>query len=79
MLTTECFSDWETALRVTDMARKAGNYDEYHLEWLKDPENAAAFINAVIEDSDREAFLLALKDVAQAQGGTTATGGMKCR
>jgi probable addiction module antidote protein len=55
-----------------DMARKTGNYDEYHLEWLKDPQNAAAFINAVIEDSDREAFLLALKDVAQAQGGMTA-------
>jgi hypothetical protein len=49
------------------MARKTGNYDEYHREWLKDPQNAAAFINAVIEDSDREAFLLALKDVAQAQ------------
>ncbi|MEI6127354.1 MAG: addiction module antidote protein [Pseudomonadota bacterium] len=54
------------------MSRKTGNYDEYHLEWLKDPQNAAAFINAVIEDSDREAFLLALKDVAQAQGGMTA-------
>jgi hypothetical protein len=39
------------------MARKKGNYDEYHLEWLRVPENAAAFINAVIEDSDREAFL----------------------
>ena len=54
------------------MIRKTGNYDEYHLDLLKDPENAAAFINAVIEDSDREAFLLALKDVAKAQGGMTA-------
>jgi len=54
------------------MTRKTGNYDEYHLEWLKDPENAAAFLNAVIEDNDREAFLLALRDVAQAQGGMTA-------
>ena len=27
------------------MIRKTGNYDEYHLDWLKDPENAAAFIN----------------------------------
>ncbi|MBW4057145.1 MAG: hypothetical protein HIU83_17505 [Proteobacteria bacterium] len=49
------------------MTRKTGNYDEYHLEWLKDPENASAFLNAVIEDKDRESFLLALRDVAQAQ------------
>jgi len=54
------------------MTRKTGNYDEYHLEWLKDPENAAAFLNAVIEDDDKDAFLLALRDVAQAQGGMTA-------
>jgi DNA-binding phage protein len=55
------------------MTRKTGNYDEYHLEWLKDPENAAAFLNAVIEDDDHETFLLALRDVAQAQGGLKAT------
>lgn len=54
------------------MTRKTGNYDNYHLEWLKEPENAAAFLNAVIEDNDREAFLLALRDVAQAQGGMSA-------
>ncbi|MBL0225435.1 MAG: putative addiction module antidote protein [Geobacteraceae bacterium] len=54
------------------MTRKTGSYDEYHHEWLKDPENAAAFLNAVIEDNDREAFLLALREVAHAQGGMTA-------
>ncbi len=54
------------------MARKTGSYDEYHLEWLKDPANAASFLNAVIEDNDKEAFLLALRDVAQARGGMTA-------
>ncbi len=68
MLITECFSDWQAALRIKDMARKTGNYDEYHLEWLKDSENADTFLSAVIEGSDREAFLLALKDVAQAPG-----------
>lgn len=56
-------------LEDNSMTRKTGNYDEYHLEWLKDPENSAAFLNAVIEDNDREAFLLALRDVAQTQGG----------
>ena len=55
------------------MTRKTGSYEEYHLEWLKDPENATAFINAVIEDSDREALLLALRDVAKAQGETRDT------
>lgn len=55
-----------------NMTRKTGNYDEYHLEWLKDPANAAAFLNAVIEDNDKDAFLLALREVAQAQGGMTA-------
>lgn len=56
------------------MTRKTGNYDEYHLEWLKHAENAAEFLNAVVEDNDREAFLLALRDVAQAQGGMLAHG-----
>lgn len=51
------------------MTRKTGNYDEYHLEWLKDPENASAFLNAAIEDNDREAFLLALREVAQVKVG----------
>jgi probable addiction module antidote protein len=57
---------------MTAMTRKTGNYDEYHIEWLKDPANAAAFLNAVIEDSDKDGFLLALRDVAHAQGGMTA-------
>lgn len=54
------------------MARKTGNYDEYHLEWLKNPANAAAFLNSVMEDNDREAFLLALCEVVQVQGGMLA-------
>lgn len=53
------------------MLRKTGNYDDYHMEWLKDPENAAAFLNTVIEDDDRDAFLLALRDIAKAMGGMT--------
>lgn len=51
------------------MTRKTGNYDEYHLEWLKDPENASAFLNAVNEDNDGGAFLLALREVAQVKVG----------
>lgn len=55
------------------MARKTGNYDEYHLEWLKNPPNAAAFLNAVMENFDRDVFLQALRDVASAQNGMMAT------
>lgn len=51
------------------MTRKTRNYDKYHLESLKDPANAAAFLNAVIEDDDNAAFLLALRDILQAKGG----------
>ena len=53
------------------MTRITGIYDKYHFEWLKDPENAAAFLNAVMEEYDREAFLQALRDVANAQESMT--------
>lgn len=50
-----------------DMTRKTGSYDEYHLEWLKDPSNAAAFLSSVIDEYDRKEFLQALRNVALAQ------------
>jgi len=54
-------------LEVYTLARKTGNYDEYHLEWLKNPANAAAFLNSVMEEYERNAFVQALRDVACAQ------------
>lgn len=45
------------------------NYKEHLFEALKDPEEAAAYINASMDDSELEVFLLALRDVAEAQGG----------
>ena len=47
--------------------RKTGNYDEYHLEWLKNSANAAAYLNSVMEEYDRDAFVQALRDIAYAQ------------
>jgi len=38
---------------------------------LKDPDEAAAYLNAAIEEGDRAAFLLALRNVAEACGGMT--------
>jgi probable addiction module antidote protein len=39
------------------------------LEWLKDPENAAAYVEAAIEIGDPTGVLQALRNVAEARGG----------
>jgi DNA-binding phage protein len=39
------------------MVRKTGDYHTEHIEWLKDPENAAGYFNTVIEEEDKDAFL----------------------
>ena len=38
------------------------------LEDLADPEEAAAYLNAALEDGDQEVFLLALRHVTEARG-----------
>ncbi|MGK2905848.1 MAG: addiction module antidote protein [Desulfuromonadales bacterium] len=45
------------------------DYEQDLHEWLKSPENAAAYLNAVLEEGDKSAMLLALREVAQANGG----------
>ncbi|SCA63436.1 Uncharacterized protein HI_1420 [Chlamydiales bacterium SCGC AG-110-P3] len=47
----------------------ARDYKEHLLNSLKNSEEAAAYINAAMEDNDLQVFLLALRDVADAQGG----------
>lgn len=54
------------------MARKTGDYHTEHIQWLKDPENAAGYLNAVIEEGDKDALLLALRNIAEAEGGMAA-------
>ena len=41
------------------------------LEWLKDPENAAAYIEAVLEEGDPVGLLQALRNVAESRGGVS--------
>jgi probable addiction module antidote protein len=48
---------------------KVNSYQEDLIEALRDPKEAAAYLNAAIEEGDREVFLLALRNVAQAHGG----------
>jgi len=54
------------------MAGKSVPYDDELIKYLQDPANAAEYINAAIEDGNREVFLLALRDVAKARGGMSA-------
>ena len=48
---------------------KAKSYKEHLLKALQDPVEAAAYLDACLEDEDIHVFLLALKDVAEAKGG----------
>jgi probable addiction module antidote protein len=48
---------------------KIESYREALLESLKNPEEAAHYLNACLEDEDVRVFLLALRDVADARGG----------
>jgi DNA-binding phage protein len=43
------------------------SYHSYLIESLKDPAEAAAYLDAVLEDDDLEHLLLALKNVAEAR------------
>ncbi|KAM3096638.1 DNA-binding protein [Phormidesmis sp. 146-35] len=43
------------------------SYHSYLIESLKDPQEAAAYLDAVLEDGTSEELSLALKNVAEAQ------------
>lgn len=55
--------------------RRYRDFRDYHVEKLRDPEEARIYLSVALEeyekDRDTEAFLLALRDVAEAQGGIT--------
>ena len=44
-------------------------YQPELIESLRTPRRAAAYLNAALEEGDSEVFLLALRNVAEAQGG----------
>ena len=49
--------------------KRTKSFHESLLQALKDPEEAAAYLNAVLKDGDSTLLLSALKDVAEARGG----------
>ena len=48
---------------------KRRSYQDSLKESLKDPKEAEAYLNASLDENDPELFLLALRHVAEAQGG----------
>jgi len=53
--------------------QNSGNYEEWLISSLKNKKEAAAYLQVALEeyqkDGDLEAFLMALRHVAEAQGG----------
>jgi len=50
------------------MSRPSRPYTESLYEDLQDPDEAAEYLTAALEDGSQEVFLLALRDVAEAHG-----------
>ena len=48
---------------------KSKSYHEDLIESLQNPREAEAYLNAALEEEDPELFLLALRNVTEAQGG----------
>lgn len=47
-------------------------YDDLLMDMLKDEDRALAYLNAALADHDPRVFLIALRNVTQAQGGIAA-------
>lgn len=47
----------------------SASYDEWLAQALQDPAEAAAYLQAAIDDGDQPGLMLALRHVAQARGG----------
>ncbi len=57
---------------VSRAAEPSQPYEAWLLDHLKDASEAAAYVEAAIEQGDKEALMLALRHVAMAQGGIAA-------
>ena len=50
------------------MSKRTKSYQESLLQALQNPQEAAEYLTAALEDGDSAVFLLALRNVADAQG-----------
>ena len=48
---------------------RSASYDDLLMAMLQDEERALAYLNAALEEPDQKVFLIALRNVTQAQGG----------
>ena len=48
---------------------RSASYDDLLMDMLKDEERAFAYLNAALDESDQKVFLIALRNITQAQGG----------
>ena len=48
---------------------RTASYDDLLMDMLKDQERALAYLNAALDEQDPRIFLVALRNVTQAQGG----------
>ena len=60
-----------TLIKVNRMA-KTRSYKKSLIERLKNPKEAAAYLNAALLDDDLRVFLVALRDIVEAHGGISA-------
>lgn len=54
------------------MNKNTSSYQDYLIESLRNKKEAIAYLNAALMDEDERVFLLALKNVIEAQGGIIA-------
>ena len=58
----------ESIIQQSQKMSNYRNFKDYHIEQLRDPEDAKIYLSVVLEDykknGDIEAFLLAVRDVA---------------
>jgi probable addiction module antidote protein len=59
--------------------KRSASYQDYLIESLQDPEEAASCLNTTLEGGDIRVFLLALNDVIQAQGGIAKIAAKTCK
>jgi probable addiction module antidote protein len=50
------------------MSKTSTRYHDGLIKDLTDPEEAAAYLNAALEDGSKDVFLMALRDIADAKG-----------
>lgn len=50
------------------MSQVTAKYEDGLIASLTNPDEAAAYLNAALEENDQEVFLLALRDVAEGHG-----------